>query len=102
LKIEYFFQTGDEIYFRDSYRHSNFIDGTFICSDATCSVEELVEIYFNQDISMREFAFKHNICKDKNVMGNMHIFRVAIEIYKFLSKEAKDPYFVLDKEHNKE
>ena len=51
---------------------------------------------------MREFAFKHNICKDKNVMGNMHIFRVAIEIYKFLSKEAKDPYFVLDKEHNKE
>ena len=101
MKIEYFFQTGDEIYFRDSYRHSNFIDGTFICSDATCSVEELVEIYFNQDICMREFASIHNICNQKNV-EKMHIFRLAIEIYKFLSQGEDDPFFVEEKLKYKE
>ena len=59
-------------------------------------------MYFNKEINMREFGYKHNICKEKNVMENMHIFRVAIEIYKFLSQGENEDYFILDKSKNKE
>ena len=64
-------------------------------------MEELIEIYFHEDISMRKFALKQNICKKKSIIGKMHIYRVAIEIYKFLSQE-EDVLFVTDKLKNKE
>ena len=59
------------------------------------------EIYFNQDICMREFASMHNICNQKNV-EKMHIFRLAIEIYKFLSQGEDDAFFVEEKLKYKE
>ena len=87
------------IHYRDA--KEDFKVGLLICSYATCSVEELVEIYFNQDICMREFASIHNICNQKNV-EKMHIFRLAIEIYKFLSQEEDDAFFVQEKTKDKE
>lgn len=62
---------------------------------------------------MRSFAFEHNICvkirrkwdgkyADKVGMENMHIFRVAIEIYKFLSQNEENDFFVEDNTMNKE
>ena len=105
------FQTGDIIHYRDA--RNDFKVGFFICSYATCPVEELIQIYFNKEISMRSFAFEHNICvkirrkwdgkyADKVGMENMHIFRVAIEIYKFLSQNEENDFFVEDNTMNKE
>ena len=75
--------------------------GLFICSYSTCSVEELVEMHFNEDICMRQFASIHKICNQKNV-ETMHILRLAIEIYKFLSKEDDDAFFVREETKEKE
>jgi hypothetical protein len=93
LKINLKLQTGDQIHYQDPVSYE-FHTGLFICSFDTCSIEQLVEIYFNKENDIREFANRYKICSG-NIMNNMHILRLAIELYKYLSK-MEDKFLMLE------